>query len=244
VGRFGQHGCLCGKENSLNIAGPILPLQTPGDVSPPAPDRHEISSGIAVAIVLWIAVVGSGTIGMTRYANSPGISGQAPAVWPADSHIPFDAGRPTLVMFTHPRCPCTRASLGELELLLAQFPRQVNTYVVVLKPADTTTNWEKTDLWRTASSIPGVTVCTDNDGMEARRFHSETSGQTLFYDRSGVLRFQGGITLSRGHAGDNPGRTAVEEWLRQGHSDKAKTPVFGCSLFEEKCLQGDTLCKP
>jgi hypothetical protein len=197
-----------------------------------------------IASVFWLAVVLGGTIEMTRYANTPGGSGEAPKGWPAESHIPLDANRPTLVMFAHPRCPCTRASLGELAVLLARFPGQVNARVVFLKPTETGTNWEKTDLWRAAASIPGVTVSTDNAGSEARRFHSETSGQTLLYDRSGVLQFQGGITLSRGHAGDNPGRGALQELLRGGHSDQIVTPVFGCSLFEANCQQGDTACQP
>jgi hypothetical protein len=199
---------------------------------------------MVVVFALWLGVVGGGTIEMTRYSNSPGNSGQAPIAWPADSQIPSNASRPTLVMFAHPRCPCTRASLGELEVLLVQFPGQLGACVVFLKPADTITNWEKTDLWRTASAIPGVTVYTDNVGIEARRFHAETSGQTLLYDRSGTLQFQGGITLGRGHAGDNPGRSALQELLREGDPNQVKTPVFGCSLFEAKCPQGDIKCKP
>ncbi len=221
-----------------------MPLPGTGVPPPPAPVRRKTSVGIAIAIVLWFAVVVGGTIAMTRYSNSPGSSAQAPAAWPADSHICFDGRRPTLVMFAHPHCPCTRASLGELEVLLAQFPGRVSAHVVFLKPDDTMTNWEKTDLWQKASSIPNVTVYTDNAGTEARRFHAETSGQTLLYNRSGALQFQGGITLGRGHAGDNPGRSALEALLREGHSNQVKTPVFGCSLFEAKCQQGDIICIP
>ncbi len=147
-------------------------------------------------------------------------------------------------MFVHPRCPCTRASLGELEVLLAQVPGRASARVVFLKPAETTTNWEKTDLWRQASSLTGVTLYTDNDGIEARRFHAETSGQTLLYDRKGVLRFQGGITSSRGHAGDNPGRDALQQLLRVARANQVRTPVFGCPLFESQCQQGGVICKP
>jgi len=206
--------------------------------------RPKIFVGIAITFVLWLAVVVGGTIEMIRYSSLPGNGGSAPIAWPTESQIPFDAHRPTLVMFAHPRCPCTRASLGELEVLMAQVPGRLSAHVVFLKPASTPANWEKTDLWRKASSIPGVTVYTDNAGIEARRFHSETSGQTLLYDRGGVLQFQGGITLGRGHAGDNPGRDAVEEFLREGRSSQVKTPVFGCSLFEAECRQGDIICKP
>jgi hypothetical protein len=199
---------------------------------------------LIIAFLLWLAVVGGGIIEMIRYSSSPGSSGQAPTDWPADSQIPVDTNHPTLIMFAHPRCPCTRASLGELEVLLAQFPGKINAHVVFLKPAETITNWEKSDLWRTASSIPDVTVQSDNAGTEARRFHAETSGQTLLYDRSGVLKFQGGITLARGHAGDNPGRSALQDLLREGRSNRIKTPVFGCSLFQTNCQQEEALWKP
>ena len=207
---------------------------------------HLVSvSGLTViALVLWLVVVGGATIQMIRYSNSAGGDRPAPASWPEGSRIPRDAQRPTLIMFAHPRCPCTRASLGELERLLAQVPDQLTVHVVFLKPVGTSEEWEKTDLWRKASSIPGVTVYVDNAGNEARRFHSETSGQTLLYDPSGNLRFQGGITVARGHAGDNPGRSALEELVREGHSNQTKTPVFGCALFESQCQKGKVTCKP
>ncbi len=206
--------------------------------------RGKTSVGMLIVGMLWLAVVVGGTIELARYSNTPGNDGPAPVAWPENSQIPFDAKRPTLVMFVHPHCPCTRASLGELEALMARVQGRVSAWVVVLKPGGTDTNWEETDLWRTASSIPGVTVYADNAGLEARRFHAETSGQTLLYNRSGALQFQGGITLSRGHAGDNPGRSALQDLLREGHSTQSKTPVFGCSLFETNCQQGDVICKP
>src|SRR5207248_4066088 len=124
-----------------------------------------------------LAVVVGATLLMTRYSNTPGTGGPAPVAWPGASQIPLDSNRPTLVMFAHPHCPCTRASLGELERLLAEVPGRLNAHVVFLKLADTAVDWEKTDLWRKASSIPEVTVCLDKAGKEAQRFHAETSGQ-------------------------------------------------------------------
>jgi hypothetical protein len=147
-------------------------------------------------------------------------------------------------MFAHPRCPCTRASLSELARLLTQVPDKLNTYVVFLKPEGTPVDWDKTDLWRTATAIPGVTVLSDSTGMEARHFHAETSGQTLLYNQIGALLFQGGITLARGHEGDNPGRTALQDLIRTGHSDQTNTAVFGCGLFETQCQKGTIVCKP
>ena len=207
-------------------------------------DSGAVSLGAVFAFALWGVVVFGGTIAMMRYANIPGNSGSAPATWPSQSQISLNAHRPTLIMFAHPRCPCTRASLGELDVLLAKCRDRISANVVFLKADDTVTNWEKTDLWSKASSMPGVRVYSDNAGMEARRFHAETSGTTLLYDPSGVLRFQGGITMSRGHAGDNPGRTALQELALEGRSSRAATPVFGCSMFDAECRKGSSQCKP
>lgn len=85
---------------------------------------------------------------------------------------------------------------------------------------------------------------TDETGFEARRFHAETSGQTLLYSRSGTLLFEGGVTLARGHEGDNPGRSALQELIDNGHSEQTHTPVFGCGLFEMQCEKGTVVCKP
>src|SRR5690606_15268575 len=109
--------------------------------------------------------------------------------------------------------PCTRASLGELEKIVARFQGDVTPWVVFLKPAGSDGHWDQTDLWTTAAAIPGVHVVSDAGGVEARRFHARTSGETLLYSSQGQLLFNGGITLARGHAGGNPGRSAVESCL-------------------------------
>jgi hypothetical protein len=91
--------------------------------------------------------------------------------------------------------------------------------------------WVQSDLWVTASSIPGVHVLRDVDGADARRFGAWTSGQTLLYDAQGRLRFSGGITDARGHEGDNAGRASLESILFHGETPAARTSVFGCGLF-------------
>ena len=198
---------------------------------------------MGVGLVLWFSVVGAGTVLMTRYSTTPGANMVAPVSWPRDSQIALDRSRPTLLMFLHPNCSCSRASLGELDRLLASAAGRVTVHLLFLKPEKTVPDWEKTDLWRTASSMAAVSVHTDKAGTEARRFHAETSGQTLLYSPTGMLEFQGGLTISRGHAGDSPGRTALLELLHGGQATQVKTPVFGCGLFESKCRIGDPSCK-
>jgi hypothetical protein len=83
----------------------------------------------------------------------------------------------------------------------------------------------------------------DDAGREARRFNADTSGQTALYGRDGTLLFQGGITISRGHSGDNPGRSALEALLENRLSNPNRTLVFGCALFAAECPEGGAACK-
>jgi hypothetical protein len=123
--------------------------------------------------------------------------------------------------------------MGELGALMAHAQGRLNAYVLFLKPAGFSEDWEKTDLWQSAASMPGVNVLIDEGGREARLFNSSTSGQTILYDSAGRLQFSGGITGSRGHSGDNAGRSAILSVVNAGAVEQAETFVFGCPLFDK-----------
>jgi hypothetical protein len=184
---------------------------------------------------LWLSVVVTGLALVFIYTNTPSRAMAAPVDWPAKSRIDATPSLPTLIMFAHPHCPCTRASLGELEQLMSDCRGRLTAQVWFIKPLGTDTDWTNTDLWTTAARIPGVTVHCDENGVEAQRFHAETSGESLLYDQGGRLLFQGGITIARGHFGDNAGLSVVENRVNHKTSDLVKTPVFGCSLFDTEC---------
>ena len=112
-------------------------------------------------------------------------------------------------MALHPRCACSRASLSELARLLARNPGRLSGYILAVRPPGAGENWEKTDLWYQAASIPGIQVLSDINGAESSRFAAVTSGQTFVYDANGALLFRGGITGARGHAGDNRGEDSL-----------------------------------
>ena len=137
---------------------------------------------------------------------------------------------PTLVMAVHPRCPCTRASLSELALIMARLEGRIRAHVLFALPQGTDRAWAEGDLWTAASGIPGVTPLPDAGGMEATRFGIETSGHALLYDREGALVFSGGITPSRGHEGDSAGRSAIVSMVEEGSSPFKITAVYGCAL--------------
>jgi hypothetical protein len=182
--------------------------------------------------LLWSIAIGTGWVTLLRYdyESRPHESGPVPARWPTGSKIERDHDRATLVMFAHPRCPCTRASIGELALLMAHCQGRLRAHVMFFRPVGSSGAGAKTDLWWSAAAIPGVTAAHDDGGTEARRFHVATSGHTVLYGARGELLLNGGITASRGHSGDNAGRSAVLALLRNGVADRKETPAFGCSL--------------
>jgi hypothetical protein len=197
-----------------------------------------------LAVSFWLLLVAGAMTFLAAYSNIPGTAGVAPRRWPPESNISRDPSRPTLLLLAHPQCPCTNATLGELELLMAQTQGKVNVHVVFVRPPGLPEDLVKGDLWRKASAIPGATVELDHGNVEAVRFHVETSGEALLYGSDGGLLFAGGITLSRGHSGDNPGRTAITALINRGSADKSTTPVFGCALFAANCVQKEMKCKP
>jgi hypothetical protein len=111
-----------------------------------------------------------------------------------------------------------------------------------VKPAGAGPDWDETHLRRSAAAIPGVTVFTDENGIEAARFGAETSGHTLVFAPDGTLVFSGGITASRGHAGENAGENAVVAALNQESVALSRTPVFGCSLQKRDSDSEGMLC--
>jgi hypothetical protein len=204
---------------------------SPAPLQPLVPSlpRATRSRWLVAAFVLWAAAVAAGFWGLWSYASIPGVSEGAPHVWPTESSVPRTPGRWTLVMFVHPKCPCTRASLAELERLQAQSP-QIDLRVVALLPEGAGSDWNDSPLCRRASLLPGAIAIADAADCEVQRFRVRTSGETLLYDPAGRLAFQGGITLARGHEGDNAGANAILA-LVSGSSAPATCPVFGCSLF-------------
>ena len=85
--------------------------------------------------IVWVSVVFVGMGIIYDYENAPSNPSSSPIEWPAGSHIKRIPGQATLVMAVHPQCPCTRASLGELALLMASCQGKVSAHVIVLKPS-------------------------------------------------------------------------------------------------------------
>jgi hypothetical protein len=193
---------------------------------------------VAIALAVWLPGVTYGFSVLWRYSMTPGHPASPPAKWPLQVSLQRNPTEATLLMFAHPQCGCSRASLGELAIIMAHAQEKISANVFFYVPHDEPIDWAKTDLWETAEKIPGVTVIADTGNNYAARFGVFTSGQTLVYDSNGRLIFNGGITASRGHSGDNYGRDAIIALL-QDHLAKLTpppviSPVFGCSLRSEE----------
>ena len=180
---------------------------------------------------LWLVAVGAGFAFILNYQNAGGSTGATPQQWPSGTEAVLDHGRDTLIMFAHPKCPCTRASVEELNRLMARSNGKVTAQVWFFKPSGFSNDWTRTSLWASATAIPGVAVHEDIDGAESLRFGAETSGYVLLYDTRGQLLFNGGITAGRGHAGDNAGENAVVSLLARQEVKLKHTEVYGCSLL-------------
>ena len=190
---------------------------------------------LALLVAVWAATVAGGLLWTARYKATAGTTGTVALAWPAGSALARATDRSTLLMFVHPRCPCTRASIRELGELMAHAAARLKTYVLNLKPRGTPDGFERSDLWASAARIPGVEVLADAAGAEAARFGAETSGHVLLYDRAGRLRFSGGITPARGHEGDGVWRPRLLPLIDgTGEGNGVVTsPVFGCGLLDD-----------
>lgn len=181
-------------------------------------------------VMAWIVTVGIGMGMLYSYGATPGGQTAGPERWPGDSAIPAGVDKHRLVMFVHPRCPCSRASLRELDRLMIHLPEAAVVTVAAVYPPGIGPVPSENGLLQQASAIHGVRVFTDYQATEAQRFGAQTSGHVVAYDRQGRLVFRGGITSARGHEGDSLGRDMLIQALWQDDHEAAQAAVFGCSL--------------
>ncbi len=186
------------------------------------------------AVVLWAAVVAAGMGVLWRYKTTPGALEAPPPTFPAESALRASPGASAVLVFAHPHCACTRATLAELSALLDRATADHTAYVVITGLAGAEADAERSEAFRLASSISGVRVVADVGGREAALFHARTSGTTVVYDASGRLVFHGGITGARGHVGDNLGRARALAALSRHGAKGSESDVFGCRIDDEE----------
>src|SRR5207302_10314677 len=89
---------------------------------------------LAAAVVLWIPAVGTGVRSLLRYSNTPGRAGTPPAEWPRGASVPPPRDRAALLVFAHPQCPCSQATMEELARIVANAREKLDIYVFFYAP--------------------------------------------------------------------------------------------------------------
>jgi hypothetical protein len=184
----------------------------------------------------WFAMA---AYGYKREATS---SIEPPIHWPADSQILRAAGRHCLLVFLHPKCSCSQATVTELEKLLSTPTRLrhdnlLRVCVVATTPLAAEAIWANTRLIQRSSALPGAELFLDYGGAEASRFAVEVSGTVMLFDATGAQRYAGGVTRARGHEGDNVGRDTLLRLLNGAPVPATAIPALGCRLVLEDHAQ-------
>ncbi len=185
---------------------------------------------LSLGLILWLSIIAYGYSLVIHYELKPNSQITSLQAWPDNSQLKLDPQRDTLIIFVHPKCPCSKASIAELDRLLTSFHDRLRTIVVFIKPEGQSESWVKGNLWTKVQSLPEVTVYIDNDNQETHNFMVDTSGEVLLFNINGKLIYHGGITASRGHEGDNKGRTLISNYLRTGTIKEKQGYAFGCTL--------------
>jgi hypothetical protein len=187
----------------------------------------------SAALAFWILAVGVGWAAMTSYEfQTFDDASNSAAQWP-EALAERSSDRPTLVVCLHPKCPCSQATLSELERLLARtaaVATQPKVLAVIAMPTDADDSWTSSPLVQRCRRLPEARVAFDRGGRIAAAFGASTSGEVLLFDSAGIRQFAGGVTASRGHEGASAGSDAIVALLEGEQPTMLSTPVFGCRL--------------
>ncbi len=185
---------------------------------------------------LWIGGICAGTIAMLEHGFDPGKKCDAPLNIPPELTALSRNDKPlTVFIAVHPDCPCTGASLEQLDHLLARNPDSVE--VVGIVRANDPWQSKSSSYWKRLEAIPNAHPVADPEGKFAALLGTYVSGSTVAYGQRGNLLFQGGVTASRGHAGPSQALDDLESIARQlAPLELCSTPIFGCSLENDSDL--------
>ena len=184
---------------------------------------------VSIAICVWLGLALFGLIQGARYDATPAKAHYSKVDWP-DSRLTLGAKGYTIVLFAHPACPCTGASLHQLREASARAREPLTIYIVSSFPATFPRNQAIKSNERIAQEIRGASRVEDKGCKIAAAFRATTSGQCFVYDAAGKQVFQGGLTRARGHTGDSKGLESILALINAGSSTAERTPIFGCPL--------------
>src|SRR4051812_41665248 len=110
----------------------------------------------------WLVAAVFGSAWLTAYSQKPGVAALPPIDWPEGVPLARPQGISILVMTLHPKCPCSEASVAELEKIVTHVPGGAAYYVLLVKPKNATGDWSDTSVANAARAVPGVIVVPDD----------------------------------------------------------------------------------
>ncbi len=186
-------------------------------------------------IFVWLVFV------IVGYGLMIGYGGTAAREVPVVSVMPGHVktlSENNLLVCLHPQCPCSQATVAELEKIIARTASShysCNIYLSI--PDGKTSVFADGPLLRSLENLkaryPARTFNIIFDGSDqlSKQLLARTSGHVFLFDEKGKRLFDGGITSERGHAGDNLGADFIVTCLEKDNiKTPLRTPVFGCSL--------------
>lgn len=167
---------------------------------------------------------------LADYSHRPNPSiGDVHRKWPPPG-LQLSEADNVVAIFYHPRCPCTRATIRNLERLVPRFASTARIIAFAFQPHDEDLSWLESETTQRLRAIPNSQIVPDVDGKFALQYGATTSGHVLLFDASGRLRFNGGITPSRGHEGSCKGTDSLLHLVNGKHEQLVECPSFGCSI--------------
>ncbi len=197
--------------------------------------RGPVQQLLTLLTVLSIVVGIAGLCFLEVHARTPGETAELAPQWPVSSKILRSPTQPTLVIFFHPHCPCSKAALAELQRLMLKTQLHMRIIAVLVIPQRLPENWSNGTFAQAIAAIPGLLRIVDANADEAGKFGIRTSGHAKLFDPSGRLLFSGGLTASRGHEGDSVGCAAVDRLVSDRDfamslPSALKANVYGCPV--------------
>lgn len=216
---------------------------TRGDaVASQAAPPNALPAWAVLLLTLWAVLIGSLLLWLGHYSMQEGDRGLVPRELDEPSGL-------VAHFFLHPQCPCSGASVEELDRLMTRLGAKSDLLVTahVFEPENATNDWAGSEMVARLKRMPGVQVQMDPLGKQGETLGVKSSGHLLVY-HDGVLRFSGGLTALRGHAGRSDSGEAAYLALTGEHKNEWMTDVdwvvFGCPILGDFPAERKTFGEP
>ena len=182
-------------------------------------------------VVLWFIALAVIYGKLAVYSQSPEGLGTPPMA--AVANVSVHPEKYTLAVYIHPKCPCTQATLYEVERLMTKVRDEVALSFYIFGASDAPSVWFEGTLDQLEQKFPDSLVIRDIDGEYSKSAGASVSGSTVLYTPDGVPVFWGGVTSGRGHSGDNLGSDSILSIARGLEPTRSEAPVYGCRITDD-----------